>query len=573
MINWELFHFLRPYWLILFVPLAFIVWFTFKRKIGSKSWESICDKELLPFILIGNTSASRHLPTILLMLCGSLAILALAGPVWEKLPHPVYTTQSALVITLDMSRSMDAADISPTRLARARYKISDILAKRAEGQTALLVYAGDVFTVAPLTDDYATIELLSGALSTDIMPLQGNRTDMALSNAVDLLKQAGASKGDILLITDEIDFDRTRNIAQTIRNDGYRLSVLGVGTMQGAPITLSDGSFLRDRTGQIVVPTLNEQPMRDLAGVGGGLYNRLSTDDADVDSITRFFSSNFSDEDIDNRNFETDIWYEHGQWLVVLLIPFVALVFRRGYLMLLIVLVLPYPQQSHAFEWGALWARPDQRGIKAFENEQHERAADLFTDPAWKGSAQYRAEKFDEAIASFQGRDDLENTYNLGNALARKGMYEQAIAAYDKVLSQMPDHDDAKFNKELLEKELEEQQQEQQQEQEPGQSDSQEQPDDENQQQSQQGQNEESEDQRSGEEQLDDMQDGEQNQAESEPHEDIQESMEEQSNEEKLATEQWLRRIPDDPGGLLRRKFMYQYLQRQHEVVPGEKQW
>ncbi|NNE37980.1 MAG: VWA domain-containing protein, partial [Gammaproteobacteria bacterium] len=204
------FQFIRPYWLYGFIPLTILVLYMFRHKLRNKKWESLCDKELLPYILIGDEPATRRTSAMITLVAGTIVLLSLAGPTWEKLPQPVFSTQSALVIALDLSRSMDATDVNPSRLERARFKVADILQHRAEGETALLVYAGDSFTVTPLTDDAATIESQLMALTTDIIPAQGNRTDLAMSKAVELLKQAGAGQGDVLLITDEIDFDRNR---------------------------------------------------------------------------------------------------------------------------------------------------------------------------------------------------------------------------------------------------------------------------------------------------------------------------------------------------------------------------
>jgi Ca-activated chloride channel family protein len=220
------FHLIRPLWLLAYLPLGMLLFMMLKHKLRSRKWETFCDKELLPHILIGEKQVSRRKTAMLIFLAGTLVIFALAGPAWQKLPQPVFSTQSALVIALDLSLSMNTADISPSRLERARFKVADILAKRAEGETALIVYAGDAFTVTPLTDDAATIESQLMALTTEIMPAHGNRTELALSRAIDLLRQAGAIKGDILLITDEIELDRTQESAAELSNEGYRLSIL-----------------------------------------------------------------------------------------------------------------------------------------------------------------------------------------------------------------------------------------------------------------------------------------------------------------------------------------------------------
>jgi len=585
----EQFHFLRPWWLLAFVPLVWLLWRITKSSLVSRSWEAVVDKQLLPYILVGNTTAKGMLPSVLLGLCGTLAILALAGPVWEKLPQPVFSTRTALVLGLDLSRSMNVTDIAPSRLERARFKISDLLAKRAEGQTALLVYAGDAFAVTPLTDDVATINSQLQALTTDIMPVQGNRTDIAITMALDLLKKGGVAKGDILLITDEVDFDRAGPMTTKLNNDGYRLSILGVGTEEGAPIIKSDGGFLTDESENIIVPKLEITPMQHLADLGGGRFTQISLDDTDIEYLDNFFSTQINDGDISATELETDVWQEQGPWLLLVLIPLAAILFRRGYLIVMVLACLPYPQSAEALDWDSLWSRQDQRARQALEQGDAATAAELFEDPAWKGAAHYRAGNFDGAIQSLEGLEQIENNYNLGNALARKGEYEAAIGLYDKVLEADPGHEDAKYNKELLEKELEQQQQQQQQQenqqqdenqeqdeqnQQQNQQQEQDQQDQQDQQQQEQQQQQDQQDQQQQEQQeQQQQQDQQQQQEESEASEQQQSETEAPENEEKQATEQWLRRIPDDPGGLLRRKFLYQYQQREHDRNPGEKTW
>ncbi|MBF8270607.1 MAG: tetratricopeptide repeat protein,von Willebrand factor type A-like protein [Gammaproteobacteria bacterium] len=284
------FHFLRPLWSLALLPLLVLLWLMVKSRLASRSWELVCDAALLPYILTGTSVRQRRLSIILTGIGGLLVILALAGPVWEKLPQPVFTRSSALVLALDLSRSMDAADISPSRLLRARFKIADILQRRTDGQTALLVYAGDSFIVTPLTDDSATITSQLQALTTEIMPVPGNNTLLALHQAEQLLKQAGAANGEILLITDEIDFEQAGDFAADLHDQGYQVSVLAVGTEQGVPIPQADGSFLKDSNGGIVVPVLLEEPMRRLAATGGGIYQRLAPGDEDTDSLLEYFA-------------------------------------------------------------------------------------------------------------------------------------------------------------------------------------------------------------------------------------------------------------------------------------------
>jgi Ca-activated chloride channel family protein len=587
------FHFLRPEWLLALPALLALLWWMAGKRHGSSSWELVCDATLIPYILTGSPARQRRLSLVLTAVGGLLAILALAGPAWEKLPQPVFTHTRTLVIALDLTRSMDATDISPSRLARARFKIADMLKRRTEGQTALLVYAGDSFTVTPLTDDTETINAQLNALSAEIMPAPGNNTVAALRLAQQLLKQAGVADGDILLITDEIEFDAAREYAVELQEQGYRVSVLGVGTEQGVPIPMADGSFLKDSDGRIVIPALVEEPLRRLAAAGGGLYQRIAPGDEDTDRLLKFFAGRGGEGEIAATELKTDAWREQGPWLVLGLLPLLAILFRRGYLAALLICLLPAPQSPRAMDWSDLWYRPDQQARRAFDAGDAQTAAKLFRDPAWKGSAQYKSGDYEGAARSLEPLDDMESRYNLGNALARLGRYEEAIAAYDQVLQQDPRHADARHNKELLEKELQQQQSPQQQsgqnqDQQQGQSRQDQSPAGAPEQQGQRQNPGENEQSSAGEERAQTPQQDEQRpdlqQAQPEPDQEQEEangaeqrelaqSDEQPLNEDQQATEQWLRRIPDDPGGLLRRKFLYQYQQRGGDGAAGDKTW
>ena len=604
MIDPELFHFLRPQWFVALLPLALLAWFMFFRKGAHSNWEAVVDEGLLPHILIRGAGRTRRAAIILAVTGGLLGIVALAGPTWDKLPQPVFTSQDALVIALDLTLSMDANDVSPSRLERARYKISDILDQRLEGQTALLAYSGAAFTVTPLTDDGETIRSQLKALDTGIMPVTGNRTDKAVTLALDLLKQGGMRRGHVLLITDGATPDSAGDSVALLRNGGYRLSVLGVGTRHGAPVLLPDGGFLQDRDGEIVIPILDEGALRGLAGSGGGIYVRLTKDDRDTRQLAGFFSEAQAAGERAGAEITADVWREQGPWLVLCLLPLVALLFRRGYVLALALFLFPLPEPVSALDWDDLWLRRDQQGQRAMDARDYAAAAELFDHPAWKAAAQHRAGDYRGALDSLEPLADAESNYNRGNALARLGRYHEAIAAYDRTLAERPGHADAKFNKELLEKELERQQQQQQdRETQQGQEE----------QQSRQGQDQQDqedqtpgqEQQQAGQEQQNDQprppdtgerqdradrnetpqpdtQEQAQRRQQQEQGEQARDEGPEQSTaraddprtaEEQQATEQWLRRIPDDPSGLLRRKFRYQYQQRNYERNRDDQTW
>ncbi|WP_455207843.1 vWA domain-containing protein [Kaarinaea lacus] len=616
------FHFIRPFWLLAIVPLAFAVWLYTQRRLKAGNWSRACDDRLLPFILLGQQQQQSPWRLIALFCCGLLLIIALAGPAWIKMPQPVFRSQAALVIALDLSRSMDVSDIKPSRLARARHKILDILDKRQEGQTALIVYAAEPFVVTPLTEDTKTVATLVKDLSTDLMPYQGSYPDKALRKAIELFKQASIVNGHVLLITDGVDVPGMDNAVNELVGSGYQLSVLGIGTEQGAPIADRGGGFVKDAEGSIVLAQLDEQRLRQIAQEGGGIYRHITANDLDINNLLRTIAPSRLSEQFgvndDTLKLHSDQWREEGPWLLLLLLPFVALVFRRGYLAVLLIVLLPLPQASYALEWSSLWKNTNQQAAAALEQGDSKTAAELFTDPQWKGAASYRAGDYQKAIESLNGLQQPDALYNKGNALAKAGDLQQAIEAYDEALKINPGHEDAKYNRDLLQRLLEQQQQQQQnsdqsqnndnnqqnqqsqqnsdssQEQQSDSqqakgSDSQEQQQNSQQSSSQQDLQSQQDEQQQPADNQQSKQDQEQQQAQQQSKEDKNNNEEPSDNarsqmaqrnddlnedpQEMQRTEQWLRRIPDDPGGLLRRKFRYQSQMNQRQAQGEAKPW
>ena len=600
------FHFLRPYWFLAIVPVALLLWLLWQQKYHSRSWRAVCDPRLLNYLLIDSTGQQKKWPLLLTGLMASLLITALAGPVWQRLEQPVFREQSALVIVLDLSKSMDAEDIKPSRLARARHKITDILQRRKEGQTALLVYAADSYTVSPLTDDSNTMIALVKTLSTDLMPVQGSAPDKAIEQAVKLLKQAGAVHGHILLLTDGVNAAQVSKLASLATANGHTLSVLGIGTEQGAPISLEGGGFLKDSAGDIVVPKLDEPVLQKLASEGGGRYHGLTTDERDLDYLLTAMTPQSLNAQRKETNLHADRWREQGPWLLLLVLPFAALSFRRGYLAVLMMLCLPaLPRPAYAMDWDGLWQRPDQRAAKQLQQNpkpDHIPPAEIFKDPQWRATAHYRAGQYQQAVKDLQGIDTAEALYNKGNALAKLGKLQEAEQAYDQALKKVPGHADAKYNREQVEKLLKQQQSSDKSQkdgkQDSSDSDKQQKQDGKQQSKHDKGQDQESSSsdhadknaQQNQSDKKDDkdskqgqkQQDTKQSDQEKQPGKDRQNQARQQSDdkqqkqtdsltdekktEQMQATEQWLRRIPDDPGGLLRRKFYLEYQRKKQQA-------
>lgn len=582
------FHFLRPLWLLALLPALIFVIALWRVNTMVTAWDKAIDKSLLPFLLDRSKNAAQRTPLLLLLTAWCLSIVAMAGPVWDQLPQPVQKREDALVIVMDLSLSMFAPDHSPSRLDLAKRKLRDILALREEGQTALVVYAGDAHTVTPLTDDVVTIAALVPSLSPNIMPLFGSSPVPAIDMAIGLLDDVEATRGRILLMTDGINgFSEEQVLADRIQDTDYELLIMGIGTEEGAPIQTSDGSFLTDAGGNVVIPTLNRNVLQSLANRTGGLYHDIQLADSDLAYLLSGFDL-LDDEDLTEVEEEFDVWYETGPWLLLFVVPLVAMTFRRGWLFGLVLIttsgvMLPV-QQAEAQVWRNLWLTKDQQGAEAYIQEDHALAASLFESSEWSGAANYRAENYEAAVAAFSASNTPDGHYNRGNALALAGNFAEAIAAYDAALNLDPAHADAIHNKEIVEQLLEQQESESGEQQEGESEENQSEQNSQN--ESEQEENSEQQDQQS-QEGNQDQQEQEQQQNEAPEEQEGSESNSEQNTpsestneefEEQQSLEQWLRRIEDDPGELLRRKFRYQYRQRQlngtaNDVPNGGQIW
>ncbi len=623
------FEFLRPLWL-LGIPVVIALTIALSRWQTGNDWSRFIPADKLAFLTFDQTARSRNWRW-LAGIAWIIVCIALAGPSFSRIPQPVSKNRDALVIVFDLSPSMLATDLKPSRLARARLKLIDLLRLRDDGETALIVYAGDAHRVAPLTEDTNNIENLVPTLHPNIMPSVGSNIEAALTLAKELLTGAGLSKGDVLLITDGVDTDAVDAVGEIVKNS-MRLFILGVGSSQGAPIPGPEGGFVRDDNGQVIISQLDEDLLNALAQDNDGLYVSMQTNNAGIEwlsSMTRdaeAFGEVSLDQEFDQRE-------DVGYWLLLLLIPLALLAFRRNVVWLL-VLVLPIaPDTTMAFEWADLWSRRDQQGAKALADENPQKAADLFNRNDWQGIARYKSGDYETAGARFAEENSAIGHYNHGNALALQGKLPEASKAYERALELQPDFEDAQHNKrlvdELLKQSQEQDQQnqqqqndqqqnqdqqqddssqenqssEQQQEQEQQQADQEQEQSKEEQEQSQGQQDQEQDSQQQSAQQQQSEQDqqppdqsqqsasqqdsaqqgtdkqteaatdgGEQVEEQEKPEEEEQQQMtqgEEQENTEQTPlsprSEQWLRSLPEDRGGLMRRKFQYEAFKRQRE--------
>ena len=606
------FHFLRPLWLLLILVLPLIIAAFRHVRPGDSGWSRFIPARLLSPVIRhdGTSGTARPSPVVPAALAVTLIAVALAGPAWREAPVPLKQPGDSLVIALDLSLSMLATDVEPNRLTRAKRKIRDILAAREGSLTGLLVYAGDAHVVTPLTDDRRTIEAMLDVLDPVIMPATGNRADLAIRRARDLLDQGAPGDGRILLITDTINGRYQDAIRESLAGTDYTLSTLVVGTEAGGPIPLARRGFIREN-GDIVITRAEPEQLAELARSTGGQSHQLTLDGTDIralDLATR--DSNEWRNTGDNRTVRR--WQDDGYWLLWLALPLILIGWRRGALTLVALALLPvWPQPAQAISWDALWQREDQRAPELIRSNP-EQAARQLEDPAWRGSALYRSGEFASAAEAFARAKGPRASYNRGNALARAGKLEEALAAYDRALAQAPELEDARHNRKIVEDLLRQQKQQnggkggkdsrQQKNGQPGSDQSN------SGNSQQQGQNRGK--QAQGNPQQDPGSTSEQSgrsgkqqteqQTEQQPRQQAEQQPEQQTEQQSgsLASapasqaegqgrkpapitetpltqsqEQWLRRVPDNPGGLLQRKFLQQYQERQIPSDEGDIPW
>jgi len=565
-------HLLRPFWLLI-VPLPiWLLWRLWHRQRQIGRWQRLLPEAFHAALLTRGRLRNSRRPWLLLGASWLLACLALLGPSWQHAEQPSASRADPLVILLDTTPAMLAADVHPTRIEQAKRKILDLLQTRQDAQTAVVAFAGSAHTLVPLSNDIATTQNLLDALQPDLMPAPGHRADLAVAHGIELLARGANGRGRLLLIGSSLDEPERAAIRTLLDENDQPLLILGVGTAQGAPIATQDGSFLKDDTGAILIPRLDEGAMRRFATDVGGRYQHARIDDADLRALGLLERSGALLPRDDATRLDT--WLDQGYWLLLPLLLMAACAGRRGWLFCLpLLIVMPQPASASGIQ--DLWLRPDQQGMRLLESQRPAEAAERFDDPRWQGYARYQAGDFAGAAERFAQGDTAVDHYNRGNALARNEALEAAIEAYDQALEMDPELEPARRNKAIVEDMLRQRQQQARQDPPSSDSPSQDAPSDADQpeQSSTNGSTAAQGDATEAPEQdeassrnpnagANAAQTPESNQR-SETGEPPAQPQEDVDPEQDQAMQQWLRKIPDDPGELLRRKFLYEQRKRQ----------
>ncbi|WFR97579.1 VWA domain-containing protein [Rhizobium tumorigenes] len=437
----EDFHFIRPWWLMSMILPTAILWLASRSTDVRSQWKTMIAPHLLDRLVVEAGRGSRIRPSWLLATVLAFASFGAAGPTWQREAPPFVEDIAPLVIAVDLSPTMDAIDVTPSRIERAKLKIKDIIATRGGARTGVVAYSGSAHVVLPLTEDASLIETYTDALATRIMPDAGKDTANALELAGQMLSREQSS-GTILFVTDGVEataFDAFKRE----RADG--LIVLGIGTAEGGPVK-AGGGFLNDATGARVSAKLDVAALKSLHNVAGADVATSTDDDTDVRWIAQRVRNQFAQK----LATEGDRWRDMGWWLVVPLALLFCLSFRKGWVVRVSVLLLSVrllmPVQAEAGEFTDMWLTPDQQGRIAYDRGDYPAAAARFSDPMWRGVAFYRAGKFSDAVDAFASVDSAESWYDQGNAFLHLSKFEEAVAAYRKALDKRKGWPEARDN-------------------------------------------------------------------------------------------------------------------------------
>ena len=460
---WQALHFLRPHWLWMMLAVPVFYLSLAIRDNARARWRRFIEPELLDHLIVSRRRRWRFRTVHLLSLLILIGSVAVAGPTWQREQPPFTEDKAPLVIALDLSETMNAIDLSPTRLERAKLKLRDLLKKRDGGRTALFVYAGSTHMVLPFTTDQSLFDVYLDSLATSLMPRQGKDTAKALHTVEDFLKDE-TIPGTILFVTDGIEPAATPVFQQFTAKQEQPddILVLGVGTSAGGPVQIGPNRFLEEG-GRRVFARLDVNALRSLSKYDIDATT-LTLDDDDIQWIQRRVQHHL--QAIQQSDAKTR-WIDEGCWLSVPIAALGIFWFRKGWTIrwtstaLAIVFVLPpqigttgaavgLPSRFASLSWLDLWMTPDQQGRYYFQKGDYKKAVEKFEDPLWRGFASARAGDYDAALNAFALSDTAEAWYNQGDALAHMGKYPEAVAAYQQALARRPHWKDAEDNLALV---------------------------------------------------------------------------------------------------------------------------
>jgi Ca-activated chloride channel family protein len=333
-----------------------------------------------------------------------------------------------------------------------------LLKRWKEGVTGLVAYAGDAYTISPMTTDTATILNLLPNLSPEIMPYQGADAARGVKQAIQMMKDAGLHQGAIILITDELDANERQEIADLLSGTHWQLAILGMGSRSGAPIPTENGALLKTAQGQTVIAKANFSDMKSLAQSVHGTFISVQLNNQDVDTLVDATQINTAEHQASGKR-QVANRINQGYWLIPLLLIPALMMFRKGLIFGWFALMISTGTVPRA--QASPWLNHNQEAKHLFDAQDYQHAAQQFSDPDWRAAAYYRAKDYQQAIETLSSipSPTARQQYNLANAYAKHGDLQKAIDLYQQVLAQDPDNQDARHNLDVVKKAQQQQQQ------------------------------------------------------------------------------------------------------------------
>ncbi|WP_209833047.1 VWA domain-containing protein [Ruegeria sp. HKCCE3926] len=411
------FHFIRSYYLLLLIPILALWWRIRPRPMADTKLPSGIAPHLAEALLLGKEENRRIQPIDVALIIAALVTLAASGPTWSRAPNPLIADTAPLVIALKVTDSMESSDLAPSRLDRARFKISDLITERAGARTALIAYAGTPHRVAPLTEDANILRPLLEGLTPAVMPKDGDAAADALALAQSILEDSD-SPGAVLFVLDDLDPSQVTGLSSS-SSDIFVLTMLPDG-------------------GRIA----------QLDNIPNASVVAFSDDDRDINQLMRRIQSAYTaalDED-DRLD-----WQDKG-WILAWPAAVLSLLwFRKGWVIrwaVLVLIALP-SSGARAEGWRDWFFTPDQQGQIAMNQKRFGDAAEMFEDPYHKGYAYLRDGQYEKASSVFSTLDTPEAAFAEGMARIKNREYRPAISAFETALERRPDWPEAQQNLDL----------------------------------------------------------------------------------------------------------------------------
>ncbi|PIB35709.1 magnesium chelatase [Reichenbachiella sp. 5M10] len=429
-IDWELFHFIRPVFLWLLIPIAVILLIGLVSFAQEIKWKSIIAPHLRPYVIQkGNqrTKAWMNL-ALLLMLC--LGVLALAGPTWKKIKLPGRILETPMVLILDLSQSMMAQDLQPTRLERAKFKIEDLLNKNPQARAALIGFAGTAHTIVPLSWDYEIIKSHVKSLKPSVMPYPGSDLQAALTLADTILSVTDAP-GTVVLLSDDFSDEQFSMLKDFVQDKNNKIEILPMNTPSGSTIPIPWGrGTMKDANGHPVYTSINQSALNKLGSLDGVTVHALTLDDSDVEVISNKIKAHlkFTEQPKEKK----DDWRDAGLLFIFPMALLALFWFRKGWVIYTLPVLLLSCSQVNSFD--DLWFTPNYQAQRLSNAGEYEDAGDRYTDFMHKGVAYYKAGDYDQAIKAFNEDTTAQAAYNLGLAYFQNGDTVAAWMAFNKAV-------------------------------------------------------------------------------------------------------------------------------------------